>query len=132
MNKTCNNCWGAGCRFCGYWKWTFLLLVFLGACGPAFSNDLFGGERDATTTVVSTDVEAPTIEASANRTDAGHPEGSTSVVGDASGDSSDAAIEACSCAELCSGAYSLRACESCYQETCPSWEGGLPRSEERR
>src|SRR4026209_1723302 len=99
---------------------TFLLLVLVGACGPAFQEDLFGGKQDAASTVeVPQDVYVPETEAS-TETDAGHPEGSTTLVGDAS-------IEACSCAELCSGAYSPRVCESCYHAPCPSWEGGLPQ-----
>ena len=110
---------------------TFVFL-FVTACGPAFQSDLFLGEQDAATILESEASNTIPVSDSAKETsevqDVLHEAGQSSVLGDAGTESStrDATIEACSCAELCSGAYPLRVCESCYREACPTWEGGLP------
>jgi hypothetical protein len=106
-------------------------MFFVTACGPAFQSDLFEGEKDGAVSILEQDGGVLDASAMADSTqtfesDARHPEGSTPSGSDAATLPLDAALEACSCAELCSGAYPLRACQSCYQETCPTWEGGLP------
>jgi hypothetical protein len=108
-------------------KSSAFVFLFATACGPAFQSDLFKGERDAGNIVAVSDaskLDATSTEADVLDIDSGpsplHSDASSEVY------DADVEVEACSCAELCSGAYPLRACESCYLETCPTWEGGLP------
>jgi len=106
-----------------------ILSVLLSSCGPAFQSDLFGGEQDAATVLEATAPEE-TSDVDAREAQQGERDaGPSALDGDAASEVNspvDGGLEACSCAELCSGAYPLRACQSCYQETCPTWEGGLP------
>jgi hypothetical protein len=118
-------------------KSSLFVFTFVTACGPAFHSDLFGGEKDGgmgiAKTVGSQDGQtAPDATSSQREASAGDSALSSDAPQgldiDANADAGlDAPVEACSCAELCSGAYPLRACESCYRETCPTWEGGLPQ-----
>lgn len=106
-------------------KSSLFVFLFMTACGPAFHSDLFGGEQDAAAILETGTPTLVSVPDSANKTTAGDASAGDSAL------SSDAPqgleVEACSCTELCSGAYPLRACQSCYEETCPTWEGGLPQ-----
>ena len=116
-------------------KSSALVFLFVTACGPAFQSDLFG-DQDAgihnETGATYPELDATSKEVGRVEDDTGSPtvvsDAPPGLDNDAASDAGlDAPAEACSCAELCSGAYPLRVCESCYLETCPTWEGGLPQ-----
>jgi hypothetical protein len=106
-------------------------MFFITACGPAFQSDPFEGEQDATVVLEESGKNVVGTDAAESQRDSSA--GDAAPISDAAASDAqdsgvhDATVEACSCAVLCSGAYNLRACESCYLETCPTWEGGLPQ-----